>query len=170
MPLHDITGQPFGRLTVREFVGRRSGSSVWRCECECGGIVDVRRSNLISGNTRSCGCMIVKRTVERSTVHGEASRGGKSPEYKTWVGIIKRCTDPKAKGWPNYGGRGIHICDEWRHSYAAFLADVGRKPSPRHSIDRIDNDGNYEPGNVRWATRSEQNSNQRRWKTAQARP
>lgn len=114
--------------------------------------------------------MIVKRTVERSTVHGEASRGGKSPEYKTWVGIIKRCTDPKAKGWPNYGGRGIHICDEWRHSYAAFLADVGRKPSPRHSIDRIDNDGNYEPGNVRWATRSEQNSNQRRWKTAQARP
>lgn len=91
-------------------------------------------------------------------VHGE-SKTGETAEYRSWAHIVQRCTNPKNPSWQHYGGRGITICDEWRTDYAAFVRDVGRRPSPRHSIDRINNDGNYEPGNVRWATPQEQARN-----------
>ncbi len=85
-------------------------------------------------------------------------------EYRAWYQMIYRCTNPKFPQWKDYGGRGISVCAEWRNSFTAFFEHVGPRPSPQHSFDRIDNDGNYEPGNVRWATRSQQNSNQRRTK------
>jgi hypothetical protein len=158
----DIIGQRFGRLIARELVGKRGRSVLWRCECECGRFVDVVRGNLMSGNTRSCGCMIVKRTIERSTTHGDSSRSNRSPEYVAWSSMIQRCACSKnALTWKNYGGRGIRVCSRWRESFANFLADVGRRPSAKHSLDRIDVNGNYEPGNVRWATRSQQQRNKR---------
>jgi len=84
-----------------------------------------------------------------------------SPEYKTWSHMIDRCHNPKCKLYPRYGGRGISVCDRWHNSFLTFLADIGHRPTPKHSIDRIDNDGNYEPGNCRWATYKEQNQNMR---------
>lgn len=93
--------------------------------------------------------------------HGHARRSGASPEWKTWVGIIKRCTDPSEKCYPRYGGAGVTVCDEWLSSFTTFFAHIGTKPSSKHSIDRIDNNRGYEPGNVRWATATEQNRNRR---------
>jgi len=93
--------------------------------------------------------------------HGDAPKKGVSREYRIWAGMKTRCTNPRQSHWELYGGRGITVCDRWLSSFEAFLADVGRAPSPRHTLDRIDNDGNYEPGNVRWATAAEQVRNSR---------
>lgn len=97
--------------------------------------------------------------------HGHAARNplARSPEYRAWDAMKSRCYNPKARGYAGYGGRGIAVCDRWRYSFENFLADMGERPSPEHSLDRIDNDGNYEPGNVRWATRSEQQRNRTRF-------
>lgn len=99
---------------------------------------------------------------KKTEQHGESLRNQVTPEYKAWKDIIQRCTNPKNKRWDCYGGRGIKICHEWRQSYKSFLAHVGRRPSPKHSIDRIDNNGHYEPGNVRWTTHTQQLRNMRR--------
>jgi hypothetical protein len=96
------------------------------------------------------------------TVHGDSRRGSRRGLYDIWASIVKRCTNPRCAAWPNYGGRGITLTDQWRRSYAAFRFWMGDRPSPNHTVDRVDNDGHYEPGNVRWATRSEQNRNRRR--------
>ena len=93
--------------------------------------------------------------------HGYAKRGNVHPMFYLWMGMIGRCEDPKRVGYSYYGGRGIRVCDRWRHDFAAFLSDVGVRPSSDHSLDRIDPNGNYEPSNVRWATRSEQQHNRR---------
>jgi hypothetical protein len=92
--------------------------------------------------------------------HGEAG-ARRSPEYRTWLSMLTRCRNPKSDHWPGYGGRGITVCARWNDSYEAFLEDVGRRPSLRHTLDRVDNAGNYEPGNVRWATPREQSRNRR---------
>lgn len=102
-----------------------------------------------------------KATKARMTIHGDCSNGKISAENKIWQGIVKRCENRHEKSWPLYGGRGIKICSSWRNSYAQFLKDMGRRPSENHSIDRINNDGNYEPNNCRWATQKEQNNNTR---------
>lgn len=101
------------------------------------------------------------RISAKKTKHGHSPRGGYSPEYSTWMGIIKRCTNPRARGYARYGGSGITVCERWRTSFLAFLADMGTKPSHAHTIDRIDNHGNYEPNNCRWATSAQQMRNTR---------
>jgi hypothetical protein len=117
---------------------------------------------LTSGNTRSCGCLKRDLIGSRRKTHGATAGGKRTPEHQAWKGMIKRCGNPAAKDYAFYGGRGVRVCERWRLSFAAFLADVGDRPSANHTLDRFpNNNGNYEPGNVRWATRVEQMRNTR---------
>ena len=161
----DLRGQKFGRLTVV----RRNGHAVspagnstrlWLCLCDCGAEVNVRSTSLRFGVSNSCGCLQREVNVRRSTVHGHHRRGATTTEYHSWAGMLQRCTNPAAEKWQIYGGRGIQVCERWQ-SFDNFYADMGKKPSSKYSIDRIDNDGHYEPGNCRWATAKEQRANQR---------
>lgn len=154
----DLTGLQFGRLTVleRAAVTPKSGKpSLWLCKCKCGAMRQVLRPNLLSGKTVSCGCY----AREAATRHGYTRP--RTPEYRAWDAIKERCCNPLHRFYSHYGARGILICDRWRDDFTAFLGDVGRRPSPEHSIDRIDNNCGYEPGNVRWATTTEQGRNRR---------
>jgi hypothetical protein len=159
----DITGQTFGRLTAVERAGSdKRGKVKWLCRCSCGRDHITYGTNLRLGHTRMC-----RWCAERSNFkHGQCSlkHGGwrTMPEYAIWQGMIRRCYTPTNHNYPGYGGRGIKVCDRWRTSFLAFMEDVGLKPSPRYTIDRFPNqNGNYEPGNVRWATRAEQSQNLR---------
>lgn len=169
----DLTGGRFGRLVVVGFAGRRAyryakGRSVhiiWQCACDCGGSSAVLAGALRTGRTKSCGCLLKEAAKDRSRTHG-MSRGG-HPLYRTWSGMIGRCHRPKVNGYENWGGRGISVCARWRvgeggkTGFECFVDDVGARP-PKHSLDRINNDGDYEPTNVRWADRSTQQRNTRR--------
>lgn len=165
--LLDITGQRFGRLVVIERATKADNRPCWKCRCDCGRTITVQGGSLRSGNTKSCGCFRQDTSRALLLKHGHAGRDNASrlasSEYRSWTHMIGRCENPKDKDYHHYGGRGISVCPRWRHSFSAFLADVGPKPTPRHSIDRINNDGNYEPGNVQWATRSQQMRNRRPW-------
>jgi hypothetical protein len=166
----NLAGQKFGRLSVIERDGTevdKAGkrSALWRCLCECGATAFVPTRRLASGNTKSCGCLASEAIRTNRKTHGASrSRGRRpaTPEYGVWRSIRSRCLNQSSPAFPDYGGRGIVMCDRWREDYTAFLADMGTKPTPRHSIDRIDVNGNYEPGNCRWATSKEQMRNTRR--------
>lgn len=165
MRLHDLQGQTFGRLTVLNRVPANNKRTYWRCLCTCGAKVTVLSELLTNERTKSCGCLRRELGIvlgSNSRRHGEARDGKTTSEYRMWGSMISRCCNPNHPAFHNYGGRGIRVCDRWRNSYEAFLADVGRRPAPNLSIDRIDNDGDYEPGNVRWATMTRQNRNKRR--------
>jgi hypothetical protein len=157
----DLIGQRFGRLTV---LGRaennKHGKAQWTCECDCGSLKRVCGRNLMGGDTRSCGCARVRHG------HGRRDRRGrKTQEYDTWMGMKARCYNQRHENFRNYGGRGIKVLYS---SFEEFLADVGPKPTPQHSIDRIDVSGHYEKGNCRWSTPKEQAANKRPRQTSLA--
>jgi hypothetical protein len=155
---HD--GQRFGRLVTIEDVrlrGSRGWARYWICRCDCGTVKAVPSGNLVAGRTSSCGCFHNDLLRQANFKHGLSTE----PEYIVWVAMLQRCGNPKNKDYPDYGGRGITVCDRWR-DFANFISDVGARPSSKYSIDRYpDNNGNYEPGNVRWATATEQVYNRR---------
>lgn len=157
----DITGQRFGRLTAIGPVGKNKKGVVWLCRCDCGNTVTPLTNHLASGNTKSCGCLQKEIAVRRNTTHGMT----KHPIHQIWISIIQRCANPKDRSYANYGGRGIAICDEWRHNFKTFhdyVSQLSHCGEEGYTLDRINNSLGYSPGNLRFATRVEQNRNQRK--------
>ena len=153
----DISGSKIGRLTVLEFGGRsESGQSMWNCKCDCGNTLSVAAGNLQSGHTISCGCY---REEIRPTLAATHRLAG-TPEHNSWAGMKQRCLNPKCHKYPSYGGRGITVCERWM-TFENFLSDMGNRPRGT-SIERKNNDGNYEPGNCIWATPKQQANNRRK--------
>lgn len=156
----NLAGERVGRWTVlREDCGRTQRCRRWFCKCECGTIRSVTAYHLLNGSSLSCGCLNREVTSTRVRAHGLSH----TPEYQAWSLMVRRCTDTKDRAFKNYGGRGIKVCERWlgRDGFTAFLADIGAKPTPDHSLDRRNPNGDYDPANCRWATRAEQSRNKR---------
>lgn len=159
-------GDRLGAWTVVGLAHVHKSRQQFDCRCECGLERTVDGYNLSYGSSVSCGCLKRKASAERILRHGDARTGKLTVEYLAWCKMKTRCYNPKCERYPSYGGRGIAVCERWRNSYEAFLADMGRKPTQQHSLDRRDVNGNYEPGNCRWATDHEQRMNKRPRKAA----
>lgn len=153
----DLEGQKFFRLTVIGFAGTANRRTFWFCRCECGTVKKISKDNLLNKSIKSCGCYNKESARLRPQTHG-ATVGGKPPEYRAYIQAKIRCNNPNRPQWKDYGGRGI----EFRfNSFEDFLAEVGRKPTPKHSLGRKNNDGHYEKGNVGWESKITQSRNKR---------
>lgn len=156
-----LTGQQFGRLTAIALDGKIGTHAAWKCVCQCGNVTRVRSNFLQSGKTKSCGCLQAEvshdKAIRQFTTHGQYD----TPVYRTWLAMKARCLRPTHEAYPDYGGRGITICERWKDSFENFHSDMGDPPGPQYSIERNDVNGNYEPGNCKWATIVEQRRNTR---------
>jgi hypothetical protein len=160
--LNDVTGKRFGRLKAVSFervVYANRPQVIWTCVCDCGNTIRSASAALVRGNPKSCGCWNSEDTANRNRTHGKRH----TKTYNTWAGMLSRCRNPKARNYPDYGGRGITVCGRWQGSngFINFLADMGESPFPGAQVDRKDNDGNYEPGNCKWSDRIEQGTRKR---------
>ena len=151
--IKNIIGKKYGRLIVVSYLGSNRHQQVkWGCLCKCGNKATPTTAALNSGKTKSCGCLQKEVLSTLASTH----KMSKTSEYKSWSGMIQRCTNKKNPRYASYGGRGIKVCDKWTNSFELFFQDIGNKPSPKHSIDRINNNKGYNPENCRWATNSVQ--------------
>lgn len=156
--IKDLTGLKLGLLTAEKIVYAKNGKNYWLCKCDCGNTKEIRAASLLNGSSKSCGCLhksLISGENHYNYKHGKAH----SIEHIIWCNIKQRCLNSKSTFFHHYGGRGITMCDRWRDSFENFLEDMGKRPGPKLSIDRIDVNGNYEPSNCKWSTQSEQMRN-----------
>jgi hypothetical protein len=164
-------GQRYGRLVVLKRLRHGGGHVVWEAQCDCGNTHEARGDTLRHGVVRSCGCLAREESAARGRLratHGMSRVGARRAEHDAWVAMRQRCGNANHPQWRDYGGRGITVCESWLASFEAFFADVGERPTAKHSLGRIDNERGYEPGNVRWETTVQQGRNTRAVKLNEA--
>lgn len=156
----DITNKRYGRLIVLRQVGRKPtgrNEIMWECRCDCGNLISIPKSYLSSGDTKSCGCYALENKKSMHLKHGLSG----SYLYNIWSGMKQRCNDKSSLAYPNYGGRGIKVCNRWMNDFSLFAKDMGDRPSPKHTLERINNNKGYYKSNCKWATVKEQSLNRR---------